>query len=143
MNEIEILINDYEAKRKELHAQLKEKGSKFFEPVFQKFFDSDPIIESVSWTQYTPYFNDGDECTFSSHIEYPSFNCDGDFQEYPEEWDYEEYKKHEKLWDAFLEENPILTNDEVSKIVFGDHCRIEVKRKDSGVEILTDWYSHE
>lgn len=26
-----------------------------------------PIVTELGWTQYTPYFNDGDECIFSFH----------------------------------------------------------------------------
>lgn len=36
------------------------------------FADVDPIITAISHTQYTPYFNDGDECRFE-------VNCDMDY----------------------------------------------------------------
>lgn len=29
-----------------------------------------PFIESISWQQYTPYFNDGDPCVFRTYIKY-------------------------------------------------------------------------
>jgi len=43
--------------------------------VFSQF----PTLKSFGWTQYTPYFNDGDPCTFRSHSSYPSmtFLVDG------------------------------------------------------------------
>lgn len=31
-------------------------------------------IKSFSWTQYTPYFNDGDACVFSVGSDYPMIN---------------------------------------------------------------------
>lgn len=34
-------------------------------------FDQYPDLESFSWTQYTPHFNDGDECVFAVHSDYP------------------------------------------------------------------------
>lgn len=37
---------------------------KLFRPIFDEFFEKCPIIESIYWTQYTPYWNDGDECVF-------------------------------------------------------------------------------
>lgn len=35
-------------------------------PLFQALLD-DPTIVEFGWTQYTPYFNDGDTCEFSVH----------------------------------------------------------------------------
>ena len=32
---------------------------------FKSFFDSYPDVKTIHWTQYAPYFNDGDECVFS------------------------------------------------------------------------------
>lgn len=35
-----------------------------FEEQARELFQRIPEIEEFSWTQYTPYFNDGDECIF-------------------------------------------------------------------------------
>jgi len=46
---------------------------KDFAPMFKEFFDkSNGLIKSIGWTQYTPYFNDGDECVFrvNSDLDY-------------------------------------------------------------------------
>lgn len=32
---------------------------------FKEFFEKHPIVEKVLWTQFTPYFADGDPCVFS------------------------------------------------------------------------------
>ena len=37
-------------------------------PLFEKY----PSIVSISWTQYTPHFNDGEPCTFGCENDYPS-----------------------------------------------------------------------
>lgn len=37
-----------------------------------------PEVESVRWTQYTPYFNDGDPCEFSTHELYLKLVGDDD-----------------------------------------------------------------
>lgn len=37
----------------------------FVDQAFAEFFQDAPEVTSVHWTQYTPYFNDGDECKFS------------------------------------------------------------------------------
>ncbi|MFE2045712.1 hypothetical protein ACFXAZ_33315 [Streptomyces sp. NPDC059477] len=36
------------------------------QPILQAVLD-DPTIVEFGWRQYTPYFNDGDPCTFSAH----------------------------------------------------------------------------
>jgi hypothetical protein len=35
--------------------------------VFKEFWALNPGITAVVWTQYAPYFNDGDPCEFSVH----------------------------------------------------------------------------
>jgi hypothetical protein len=37
--------------------------SKPFQDIFEKF----PEVKAITWTQYAPYFNDGDPCYFSVH----------------------------------------------------------------------------
>lgn len=43
-------------------------------PLFEKY----PQILSISWTQYTPHFNDGDPCTFRCYNDYPSVKFAGE-----------------------------------------------------------------
>jgi hypothetical protein len=45
------------------------------EPLLRAVLD-DPTIDSFGWTQYTPYFNDGDPCVF--HVGEPWFRTKGD-----------------------------------------------------------------
>ena len=70
-----------------------------------KIFDTFPEVKSVSWTQYTPYFNDGEECTFSAHIDY--FYVNGTDKYGDTMWGYDEedfegeavLKREELDWD--------------------------------------------
>jgi hypothetical protein len=55
-----------EAARKE----MQEKSTGFVELACKQFFDACPEVEAVTWTQYTPYFNDGETCEFSVHEKY-------------------------------------------------------------------------
>ena len=54
-------------------AALNKEISAISETVFtessQELFDKHPLLESFSWTQYTPYFNDGDTCSFGVNEE--------------------------------------------------------------------------
>lgn len=57
-------INEYLQRRKELKAFLKENGQKMILESFRDFFAKYPMVEKVSWAQYTPHFNDGEPCVF-------------------------------------------------------------------------------
>lgn len=57
-------IAEQNAKLEELKkAHMKELQCDFNE-IIKLFFDECPGIQAVIWSQYTPYFNDGDECVF-------------------------------------------------------------------------------
>ena len=47
-------------------------------PLMQAILDDDGIA-CFGWTQYTPYFNDGDPCVFSAHAVWAARPEDGDF----------------------------------------------------------------
>lgn len=49
----------------ELKRQFQEQAQNMFKEITKEFFDKNPGITGVVWTQYTPYFNDGDTCEFS------------------------------------------------------------------------------
>lgn len=61
VNEYEKALNAFNAARQELMKDLQDK----LKSSFKKFFELNPEIQSIEWTQYTPYFNDGEECIFS------------------------------------------------------------------------------
>lgn len=54
-------IDKYLVTRKQLTEQVLEELKK----EFKKFFAENPGVKMITWTQYTPYFNDGEECVFS------------------------------------------------------------------------------
>jgi hypothetical protein len=65
---------------------------------FQKVTDSmftDTGIQAIAWTQYTPYFNDGDECVFD--VNAPTFILGGfdPDEEVDSVYDYEDDEKYE------------------------------------------------
>lgn len=55
---------------KRLRDEARKKVKNFFIKGMNKIFDTYPEVKNVSWTQYTPYFNDGEECVFRAHTEY-------------------------------------------------------------------------
>ncbi|MGC9439277.1 hypothetical protein [Streptomyces sp. WG5] len=57
-------------------------------PLFQALLD-DPTITRFGWTQYTPYFNDGDTCEFGVHGLWVRTTAepDGSVDEYGDEYE--------------------------------------------------------
>jgi len=53
-----------------LRKQMQEESNKIFGELTKEFFDENPKLESFAWTQYTPYFNDGDTCEFQANTDY-------------------------------------------------------------------------
>lgn len=45
--------------------QMREKSEGLVEGMVKIFLDECPEVTGVHWTQYTPYFNDGDACEFN------------------------------------------------------------------------------
>ena len=43
---------------------FREQGLELVKQEAKEFFEKNPDIQAVSWTQYAPYFNDGDACEF-------------------------------------------------------------------------------
>lgn len=48
-----------------LEKALQESLQETFNESTKLFFEWYPHLETISWTQYSPWFNDGEECTFS------------------------------------------------------------------------------
>lgn len=66
MNNIDNLIDEYNQAKKQFQQKMKSE----FKGFFKQFFEQNPEVTTVSWRQYTPYFNDGDACVFSCYAEY-------------------------------------------------------------------------
>lgn len=105
--------------KEEAQNHLKESSKE----VFKKF----PDLKSFAWTQYTPYFNDGDVCVFEVYRHYPYLNGSDD-----QEYDSAEADEISKLLGAFEEDD--------LKAAFGDHVKVTIHR-DGKVE--TEDYEHD
>ena len=120
----ELRLKGIEAARDELARGIKD--------LFEKY----PEAESFSWQQYTPYFNDGDECTFSVRSDIEEFTW-GD-----EEYDYDNYvEKGTPQYDFTVAASKLVSSidDEYMRSMFGDHVKVVVSRDG----ISTEEYSHE
>ena len=124
-----------------LKHQLQEEGKKAIDASFKEFFEQYPEVKSLSWTQYTPYFNDGDACYFSYNdlIWHPCIlEIDGEEVEYQEpgdedcEW-WETIRGQAAYGDIEELGNLLSSLEDSLKGIFGDHAKV-VATKD-GFEI--------
>jgi hypothetical protein len=134
-----------------------EKMKEAFKNECQEFFAREPRLESFGWRQYTDYFNDGDECTFSVYADTECLAINGE-----KVYDVEEGSDHlaaevvkeigwnpsrpNPKYNAATEQlvreisDTIFALKEGLKDAFGDHKEITVYRDRVEVE---DYTSHD
>lgn len=114
------LLDELLATQEAYYTSLKKTGEAAMKEAFKEVFDKHPSIESIYWTQYTPYFNDGDPCYFRM----------GEYEvEYLEDEEDEAIKNDDqnKVIDDI---NAIFdAGDDIFEAIFGDHKRITVTRE--------------
>lgn len=142
-------IKDLQKKMKALKTEMQKEGKVALKAAFKELFEKHPVLEAVQWEQYTPYFNDGDTCTFSVEDMYPVFTlteeqrkiskiyADEDaFDELWYEFEYGELKKTmtpeqkaaNKALDVLFKEFSGIADD-VFEDLFGDHVRVRATKK--------------
>lgn len=114
-----------------------------FNEAVKDLFAEHPEMESFSWAQYTPYFNDGDECVFGVLGDDPDINgIDGYSIEPRRVYGKSVYEaEHGELVPAKQAVAELLNAapEAMMKDVFGDHMKVTVTRDG----ITTDEYSHD
>lgn len=145
LEKINAQLEELKEKRKALVSELQ----KDFPSLIVPLLAESKRIESIGWRQYTPYFNDGDECVFGVNNDYLEVNgVDEDNADF----------LNEKIWkDGKYENNPDIDQHEVAifekiqsvlksvpddfyKDLFGDHVRVTI-HKDGRIE--TEEYEHD
>jgi len=106
MSNLQIEFDKLLDEQRALRAVFREKAQELFKGVTKEFFDKNPGINVIRWTQYTPFFNDGDTCEFSVNEPYYS-NAKG--EQIEDLTRYGEYDGEDE--DVWAEENWILTGD--------------------------------
>lgn len=150
--------------------QMVAAGKVAFADISKALFEQFPGLLAFEWTQYTPFFNDGDECNFGVNSEGNIFIQLSDGTTHPESLEefnsgYDEYSYYDWRDEYVSGKEPLpdyysnLKNDlwvfEASKLtsklvndidpdtlrtLFGDHVRITVLR-DGTVDV--EDYEHE
>ena len=65
LEEMKSLVEGLNETRKKLLKEIQSQARPLVEGLAKNLFETCPEIKQVHWTQYTPYFNDGEACTFS------------------------------------------------------------------------------
>jgi len=60
-------IQETKNKLAALKKEYRDTAQKAFKDSLKTFLDKYSFVDAIMWTQYTPYFNDGDTCLFSVH----------------------------------------------------------------------------
>lgn len=142
------LFDELTSLKEAYDTKLAEEGEDAVKELFKELFDKHPQLASVTWRQYTPYFNDGDPCYFRVG----EFEADFDDEEYDEEEDEDEEVVEEDATEEVVEEpidydaiNEAVADlesslpEDVLEYVFGDHVKITATR--DGFEITE--YEHD
>lgn len=124
---IKKIVENYQDIRK----GMMEKCRNLVGDAFRELLEKHPVVQKIMWTQYTPYFNDGDECVFSVHE--PEINdlCSWQIGESESQALKTAADEAEKLINMLPED---LLQD-----VFGDHVQVTVTRDG----ITVDGYNHD
>jgi hypothetical protein len=141
-------LNALRKEMKLLKSKMRKECQLVLKEGFKEFFANHPVVKAVCWEQYTPYFNDGDTCTFGVGEFWLKFDDSDDDEAYdsfdskmhpwgdePEKFSKEEraaVKQLNKLYKAVVDEDTFYD-------VFGDHVRVKADRKGFHV----DEYTHD
>lgn len=117
-------FSKFREKIESLKSEIQETGEQFLVNNFKEIFKLHPYLKEVTWTGYTPYFNDGETCYYSSHHKDPEIEGD--------ECGYgtQRYTKIK----ADIREFMSLFENDLMMDLFGDHVRITVTKEGISVE---------
>lgn len=131
MEEYKALAEKFAAMKKEVNA----KSASLFKDVMTETFAQYPQVETISWRQYTPGFNDGDPCVFNRHLDAFSLRLNG-VDKYGMDEDEEEVEGENLPESTFIEIASILDSfhDEVMDEMFTTDNYIITIKRDGTVE---------
>ncbi len=100
--------------------KMSEIGESFFAKKFNDIFKKYPNLKEVSWNAYTPYFNDGEPCTFNSNHKYAGISF------------FKKNKENEKA-ETEIEEFLSQFDDDLMLAFFDEEVSIKINNE--GIEI--------
>jgi hypothetical protein len=153
LEKIKAELEAFEEKKKLFVEELR----KEFPTMFSELFEKTDKITSFGWTQYTPYFNDGDTCEFSVNASYPYINGENIEDHDWYDWRVNRQLKGDNRFDKDIANNKDLdvesckiVNEFISVIesipedflkdLFGDHAMVTISNDGS---VVVDEYEHD
>ncbi len=140
MTNMQSLINQYETKIENFRIELRESFKQFV----RDFFKEVPELKTIFWTQYTPYFNDGDTCEFRVNEPlFANFQSEIDLRAYDSgneelaegQWLYDGYGVYgarsnadhiKQKMDEFTSVIQSTAMRDVLQMMFGDHVQVTI-----------------
>lgn len=131
-------LNELKKMREEYKAQVRKAGREALLNELQEFFEAQDKYTWVQWTQYTPYFNDGDPCVFGlGHIDFLT-DEDKDCEDYVEGPYISTYRDRDKYEGAdalaYDLKKTLRGNEDILEEVFGDHAKVTATSEGISVE---------
>ena len=157
MSDLQTAFDKLLDEQRELQKKFQATAQALFKETTKEFFDKNANITAIVWTQYTPYFNDGDTCEFS--VNEPTFTNAPD----PENVRWGEYDGDDEVaadgseifaWESWGEPPEGINvsmceafgrmiqsseMEDVMKAMFGDHVKVVATRE--GFDV--DDYDHD
>lgn len=140
-------LAQYQVQVKALKEETQEKMKALLAEMLQKFFTVCPEIQTITWYQYVPSFNDGDPCEFtmgSVEFSYELYGSDND-----EGWDGDSFSvsghiNHKNLdpvvYSACVAVSDTIRNmDDTLQAMLGDNLSIYVTRGGIQTEEYCDY----
>jgi hypothetical protein len=140
-----VTLGEFKAKKEAIHAQQKalaEETEGLFRDQVVGLFEKWPCVVKIGWRQYTPYWNDGEPCTFRCNTEYAEFWFEGDDLEESDGeswWDADSVAKGsitQEQYDAYKEFHMVLDSFDKDDYLamFDDHQTVTITRGGITVE---------
>lgn len=125
-------IDEFDQKLKKMREELSEEFKKKFKVICKDIFEKYPDIIKFGWTQYTPYFNDGDPCVFRYNGMYVC-NDPETADEHIYEWE-STYSLDKKYPEIRALDKILGSSSDILLEMFGDHVQIMITPKGIDVE---------
>ncbi len=136
MSEVQTAFKSLKRQLSDLKKEYMKAGKAAFGDESKTLFDKHPKLKEYGWRQYTPYFNDGEPCTFRACTDDPDING--------VDWwaENEDAGMTKAEFEAAANDVAVFLSafdDDVMEHLFGDHVRVKVTKKGAKVEE----YSHD
>lgn len=131
INKIKLKLDELDQQKKSTLEIIRNDFPIIIKPILEKY-----NLKSISFTGFTPYFNDGNSCTYSANTSYPTVI------KYNDEEITDEYyaKGNDKIMYREIVDTLQLIPDNFYEELFGNHVEIIINRDGS---ISTSEYEHD